>query len=50
MILTAALWMGGWLRALDGRVGKVEQRIARLAGLIEGSGLFRPLETARHGD
>ena len=50
MILTAALWMGGWLRALDGRVGTVEQRIARLEGLIEGSGLFRPLETAGHGD
>ena len=42
LILTAALWMGGWLRALDGRVGKVEQRIARLEGLIEGAGLFRP--------
>lgn len=50
LILTAALWMGGWLRALDGRVGKVEQRIARLEGLIEGSGLFRPAESAAQGD
>ena len=49
-ILTAALWMDGWLRALDGRVGKVEQRIARLEGLIEGSGLFSPAETAAQGD
>ncbi len=49
-ILTAALWMDGWLRALDGCVGKVEQRIARLEGLIEGSGLFRSVETAAQGD
>ena len=34
-ILTAALWLGGWLRDVD-------RRLARLEGLIEGSGLFRP--------
>ena len=34
LILTAALWIGGWLRDVDGR-------LARLEGLIEGSGLFR---------
>ena len=34
LILTAALWIGGWLRDVD-------RRLARLEGLIEGSGLFR---------
>ena len=34
LILTAALWIGGWLRDVDGR-------LARLEGLFEGSGLFR---------
>lgn len=32
------------LRRLSERVGRVEQRMARLEGLIEGSGLFRPAE------
>ena len=36
LILTASLWIGGWLRDVD-------RRLARLEGLIEGSGLFRPL-------
>ncbi len=36
LILTAALWIGGWLRDVD-------RRLARLEGLIEGAGLFRPL-------
>ena len=44
--VTAALWLGGWLRTLDTRVGRVEQRVARLVGLIEGSGLFRPAQPA----
>ena len=39
MILTASLWIGGWLRDVD-------RRLARLEGLIEGSGLFRPMEAA----
>ena len=52
LILTAALWMGGWLRALDGSVGKFEQRLEPLDGLIDGSGLFRPagLSKAAAGD
>ena len=44
--VTVALWLGGWLRTLDTRVGRVEQRVARLVGLIEGSGLFRPAQPA----
>ena len=32
------------LRRLGERTGRVEQRKARLEGLIEGSGLFRPAE------
>lgn len=37
LIVTAVLWIGGWLR-------DVNRRLARLVGLIEGSGLFRPRE------
>ena len=37
LIVTAALWIGGWLRDVD-------CRLARLDGLIEGCGLFRPRE------
>ncbi len=36
--------LGAELRELTGRVGRVEQRIARLEGLIEGAGLFRSAE------
>ena len=43
LILTASLWLGGWLRDAD-------RRLARLEGLIEGSGLFRPHESAAQGD
>ena len=35
LILTAAMWIGGRLRDVD-------RRLARLEGLIEGAGLFRP--------
>ena len=42
--VTVSLWIVSWLRALDGRVSHVEQRMARLEGLIEGAGLFRPAE------
>ena len=35
LILTAAMWVGGRLRDVD-------RRLARLEGLIEGAGLFRP--------
>ena len=42
--VTVSLWIVSWLRALDGRVSHVEQRIARLEGLIEGAGLFRSTE------
>ena len=37
LILTAALWIGGWLWDVD-------RRLARLEGLIEGAGLFRSRE------
>ena len=37
LILTASLWLGGWLRDVD-------RRLARLEGLIEGAGLFRPAD------
>ena len=39
--VTVSLWIVSWLRSLDGCVGHVEQRMARLVGLIEGAGLFR---------
>ena len=39
LILTAALWIGGWLRDVD-------RRLARLEGLIEGAGLFRPADAS----
>ena len=42
--MTVSLWIVGWLRAVDARVSHVEQRMARLEGLIEGAGLFRPAE------
>ncbi len=38
LILTAVLWIGGWLRGMD-------RRLARLEGLIEGAALFRPAES-----
>ena len=40
--VTVALWIVSWLRAVDARVSHVEQSMARLEGLIEGAGLFRP--------
>ena len=39
--VTVSLWIVSWLRVLDGRVSHVDQRMARLEGLIEGAGLFR---------
>ena len=39
LILTAASWIGGWLRDVD-------WRLTRLEGLIEGAGLFRPTDTS----
>ena len=37
LILTAAMAIGGWLRDVD-------RRLARLEGLIKGTGLFRPTD------
>ena len=42
--MTVALWIVSWLRAIDARVSHVGQSMARLEGLIEGAGLFRPAE------
>lgn len=42
--VTVALWIVSWLRAIDARVSHVGQSMARLEGLIEGAGLFRPAE------
>ncbi|MDE0103116.1 MAG: hypothetical protein OXN89_12110 [Bryobacterales bacterium] len=42
--VTVSLWIVSWLRAVDARVSHVEQRMARLEGLIEGAGLFRSAE------
>lgn len=39
LILTASLWIGGWLPDVD-------RSLAHLEGLIEGAGLFRPSEAA----
>jgi len=33
--VTVSLWIVSWLRVLDGRVSHVDQRMARLEGLIE---------------
>ncbi|MCY4593277.1 MAG: hypothetical protein OXC19_00590 [Bryobacterales bacterium] len=43
-VRVSACWIVSWLRALDGRVSHVEQRMARLEGVIESAGLFRPAE------
>ena len=32
------------LGRLEERVGRIEERVARIEGLIEGAGLFRPLD------
>ena len=40
LIVTAVLWIRGWLRDVD-------WRLARLEGLIEGSGLIRPRELSK---
>ena len=37
------LWMGGWLRDVD-------RRLARLEGMLEASGLFRPKQSGASGD
>ncbi len=37
------LWMGGWLRYVD-------RRLARLEGMLEASGLFRPKQSGTSGD
>ena len=36
------LWMGGWLRDVD-------RRLARLEGMLEASGLFRPKQSGASG-
>ena len=38
------------LRRLAERVGALERGQARLEGLLEGAGLFRPRESAAQGD
>lgn len=40
LILTASLWISGWLRDVD-------RRLARLEGLFEGAGLFRPSDVVQ---
>ena len=42
------LAMFGWLtmriNAVETRLGRLEERVAGIEGLIEGAGLFRPLD------
>ena len=45
LILTAALWIGGWLRDVDRRLAWLGERVARLEGLIESLGPFRKADT-----
>ena len=42
LILTTGGWLRGDLRALRGETQALGERVARLEGLIEGAGLFRP--------
>ena len=51
LILTIGGWLRGDLRALRPELHALCERVARLEGLIEGSGLFRPAEpTESAGD
>ncbi|MDE0125230.1 MAG: hypothetical protein OXN97_11700 [Bryobacterales bacterium] len=38
LIVTAALWLGGWLRDVDRRLANLGERVARIEGLIERGG------------
>ena len=38
--------LGSAIAALDARIGALEQRMARLEGLLEGAGLYRPATEA----
>lgn len=40
LIVTAALWLGGWLRDVDRRLANLGGRVARIEGLIERGGQF----------
>lgn len=42
LILTIGGWLRGDIRALRTELQGLGERVARLGGLIEGSGLFRP--------
>lgn len=44
LILTIGGWLRGDIRALRTELQGLGERVARLEGLIEGSGLFRPAE------
>lgn len=35
LIVTATLWIGGWLRDLDQRMARVEGRMARVEGRMD---------------
>ena len=41
LIVTAALWLGGWLRDVDRRLAHLGERVARIEGMIERGGRFR---------
>ena len=44
LILTIGGWLRGDIRGLRTELRALGERVARLEGLIEGSGLFRPGE------
>lgn len=44
LILTIGGWLRGDIRSLRTELQALGERVARLEGLIEGSGLFRPAE------
>ncbi len=46
LILTIGGWLRGDIRALRSETQALGERVARLEGLIEGSGLFRPAEAS----
>lgn len=50
LILKLGSWLRGDIRELAGRVAALERGQARIEGLIEGAGLFRPAEGATQGD
>ncbi|MDE0124647.1 MAG: hypothetical protein OXN97_08735 [Bryobacterales bacterium] len=46
LLLTIGGWLRGDIRALAERVSALERGQARIEGMLEGAGLFRPAESS----